>query len=118
MRNAIRVCALMVASAIACGGLAGPGEDSAVVAIEIVTAPSIVNVGVTVQLHAIASHRSGVSVAGAPILWTSGAPDVLRVDSNGRSEALVAGSAGVTASVGMQSSRASTPQTLPTGRIR
>ena len=61
--------------------------------------------GESQQFRAVVDDVGGRALPRATVLWTSESPDILSIDQDGMSEALVAGDADVTATFGGVSGR-------------
>ena len=110
LRAAAVLVAGMALSTLACGD--GAMEPSATPTPSVVwVTPATVELsalGDTAQLSADVRDQQGQSMAGAAVTWTSEAPEVATVDSQGLVTAVGNGSAAITASAGSASGSATT----------
>ena len=81
------------------GNTGGNGGGSTVATVEVTpVADTIVRVGTTLQLSAVAQDASGATISGRSFIWSSSASSVAKVDANGLVTAAGNGSATISAS--------------------
>jgi hypothetical protein len=113
-RLALPACLLLALSAAACGDATTPPGGAATV--RLVPEAVTIDVGDTVRFGAAPLDRSGRSVPGAVVSWTSSDTSVLRIGADGVARGLRPGSARVVAGSGQATAEAAA-EVLPVPRL-